>query len=314
MADINDIPKSLASDEVLAQQTPEFNNQMSEEQRLQNQKVSEYLTNANANTYTAIDEQRGAPVAINDVNDFETAIISGKYKPEADKQYSVVAPDGRIGTVDSKDLKQVLESGAAKLETNEAKMVREDEEKYGDQNLKAFGAAVARSITPLPISDVAGAAAGYGEELRGLEAANPIVSMAGEVVGTGLGLLTGSSETKFGLKAVEKLGEKAGLQVTKALEKEGLKQITAKNLATRILYKGVEKTAPMAAALAVEGSVQGISRLVTENAFGTADLNAENVISYAGFGALVGGGLGAGLGLAKAVAPSAKAVIGGVIS
>lgn len=93
--------------------------------------------------------------------------------------------------------------------------------------------------------------------------------------------------------------------LAKSLQKGGYAAKQANNIATKMLYGTAEHLAPEAANLAVQGALQGAGRLVTEDVFGTAEFNAENLVAYAGLGALVGGTFGATVGAGKALIPKA---------
>lgn len=280
-------------------------------QRFFHKQVADYAKSS-VDGYTSYDAATGAPVQQQSLEDFTKSVLSGGYVPE-DKDYSIKTPDGRIGKVSGKDLKQVLESGAGQLESREEQHNREVEEKYGDKDIAAFGAAFARGSTLLPISDIVGGAAGYGAELKGLEEANPITSFIGEASGFLAGTLVGSTEAGAAAKAAYIVGqagltrasEKAAESIAAQLAKRGIADATSKSFARRLLYK----SAPAIAEGAIQGAAQGVSRLFTEEAFGDVDLTAENLVSYAGFGALFGGTLGSAIGITKAVAPLAKDAI-----
>jgi hypothetical protein len=65
----------------------------------------------------------------------------------------------------------------------------------------------------------------------------------------------------------------------------------------KILGSTLGKVGAKAAGSAVEGAFYGAGNNVSENALGDSDLNAETLMHNMGFGALLGGALGGGLGL-----------------
>jgi len=313
------------------------------------------------------------PIPVDNESDLATAIMSDSYSVNPNEVFSVKKYDGSTGEVSGKDIKTVLSSGDYTLETKEETQLRNDEKAYGSRNLEAGVLGAARGLS-FGLSDQAlkGTELYSPDELRGLENANPVASIGGEVVGTvapallsgGTSLLAkGAAKVGAGVVASEALGAAAGRAVekniaknilarsaeklsvaeaktvasladeatvainsgaaaisdvaaeksvglmAKSLEKAGYASKTAKSIADKMLYGGLEHMAPTAANLAVQGAMQGAGRLVTEDAFGTADFNAENLLAYAGVGSLVGGTFGSAIGLGKALVPSAKSLM-----
>lgn len=170
----------------------------------------------------------------------------------------------------------------------------EDHEKYGDSSLLAGTLGAARGIT-FGLSDAALEATGAlsSEELRGYDEQNEAASTIGEVTGViGGAILTGGeSLVAKGIGAGIKTATKAGLAAER-ISASALQRIIAKegkkSLIKNILAKSVSKTA----GLTVEGMFYSTGHLVSENALGRADINAENVLSAAKeaatFGALIG--------------------------
>ena len=168
------------------------------------------------------------------------------------------------------------------------------EEKYGDSSLLAGTLGAARGAT-FGLSDVAAKATGLTSEeaLRELDERNEAASTIGEIGGViAPALLSGG--TSLGAKAVSagvSTAAKAGLAAER-ISAAALQRIIAKegkkSLIKNILSKSVAKTA----GLTVEGMFYSTGHLVSENALGRADINAENVLSAAKealtFGALIG--------------------------
>lgn len=305
------------------------------------------------------------PIPVDNESDLSTAILSDSYSANPNEIYSVKKYDGTTGEVSGKDIRAVLSSGDYVLESKEETQLRKDEKAFGSRNLEAGALGAARGLS-FGVSDqvLKGSGSYTGDELRGLENANPVASIGGEVVGTiapalfsgGTSLLSkGAAIAGSGIAATEALGAAAAKNIAKkiaansaekltiteaktvasladeaatavqtgagllsdkaaeksmglfakSLEKAGYASKTAKSIADKMLYGGLEHMAPDAANLAIQGAMQGAGRLVTEDAFGTADFNAENLIAYAGIGSLVGGTFGSAVGLGKAIVPKA---------
>jgi hypothetical protein len=241
---------------------------------------------------------------------FQDQILGGGTPVEED--FDVLDPAGKLGKVSGRDLKEVLESGAARLVSSEEKQNLTDELQYGEKQAQAALLGAARGLT-FGASDqlLEGSGAYEADELRGIENANFGSSIAGEIGGAVLpaffsggtsAVATGAKFAGAGLRAAESIAAKAATKATQSLIKQGVSKSAARAIAQKMLPEIVD--------LGVQGAAQGIGRLVTEDAFGTADFNAQNLIAYAGMGSLVGGTFGTALGMGKAIAPSVKAVTG----
>ncbi len=159
-------------------------------------------------------------------------------------------------------------------------------------------AGVKRFATNLTDSAVAKKIAANAAEKLSASEANTVVLVAQEAAAAGeAGMVSG------------KAAEGASSLMSKSLERAGYAASSAKNIAQRMLYSGLEHMAPEAANMAVQGALFGAGRLVTEDAFGTADFNAENLVAALGVGALAGGVFGAAIGGGKALIPSAKELL-----
>jgi hypothetical protein len=90
------------------------------------------------------------------------------------------------------------------------------------------------------------------------------------------------------------LAEKAFIS---ALAKEGKKSI---------VKEIVRKSAPKMLGSAVEGAIYGAGQLISENALGNAEINAENILASTGTGALLGGAAAGIFQIPKALAPITK--------
>ena len=183
------------------------------------------------------------------------------------------------------------------------------EKKYGDKNLRTFVESAASSAS-FGLSDQALVAYG-GEEtkeaLRERRQRNEEAALAGEMAGIlAPSMLTGSTNllaktAAAGVKTAAKAGtavEKiTAKQLAKLISETGKKKL-AKDVITKSLSKG--------AGSAVEGAFYGAGELVKEDALGTAEFNAENLVAYSGTGAMIGGAAGSLLGSAEAIIPIVK--------
>jgi hypothetical protein len=174
-------------------------------------------------------------------------------------------------------------------------------EKYGDSNLRSFGEGLARGAVPLSDVILTKAFNIDPEGIRERKRLNPEAAVSGEAAG----LLGGAA-----LTAGESLAAKATLGgAAVAAEEVGSKIIanallsqSEKKLARKIVEKAVEKGIPAA----TTGSLLGVNTLLNESALGEADLTGENLVSYAGTGALLGAGVAGGLAAAGELARPLK--------
>lgn len=213
---------------------------------------------------------------------------------------AVEAPaiDSNDGILDDKALQEV---------SREAEL----EEKYGDAPIQTFGEAAASGAT-FGISDqvLTKLKLTTPEALRERRERNEMSAIAGEVTGVVAPLIT-SGGTSLLARTVGKAGlavkgaSKAGLiaekVATKSLEKI-IKDTGKAKFAREIIKKSIPKTAGSA----VEGAFYGAGHLISEDALERAELNAENLISSVGAGALLGGVAGGVFGTAEALVPIIK--------
>lgn len=261
-----------------------------------------------------IDEAPDAPESTQHVLDTRTGEIvntpssaipglvsSGQFKlPQAGQQY-VLDKDGSLQQVPNATYAEALQSGEYLPASDEDVRKEMYQQKYGNSELEAAGAAALRGVT-MGISDLfLSKIVGKGR-LAGLQEANPISSTVGEVAGTigGLFLPVGpiAKVAGVGAKATE-IAAKAGLR---ALEKAGVKSTVAASI--------VSKVGAVAAGSAVEGAAFGAGHLLSEASLGKADFNAENLAAEAGTGALFGAGIGGIFGAIHAAAPTVSSKVG----
>lgn len=223
---------------------------------------------------------------------------SPQYTVQKGSSFNVVSPEGTVNSIDGAEIGQALQSGY-RLEAPEETHERKLQEQYGDVGSQALAglAGVGRGLT-FGLSDQALVRSGAvnPETLSGLEEANPASSVVGEVGGIlGPAVFTGGSSVAAkgalsagsAVRGAAEAGKIAERVLVRQAEKAGLSSALAKTI--------VEKIGPKAAGSAVEGAFFGAGQLLTEDALGRADLNAENLASYIGTGALINGAFGAGL-------------------
>lgn len=182
------------------------------------------------------------------------------------------------------------------------------EKKFGDSPIKAAAAGAASGLT-LGISDQALVRSGLvdAETLQQLARRNRAAAITGEIAGTIAPLIATG-----GASAAAKAASIAGKGVTTASTAGRLAEKGTEKLVKRLISKSgnpktakkvLEKAVPKVAGSAVEGSFFGTGQLISENALGNAEFNAENLLTSAGSGAVFGGLAGAGLGAAQALTP-----------
>lgn len=152
------------------------------------------------------------------------------------------------------------------------------------------------------------------DELRNLYAENPGATLGGEVVGT-LAPALFSGGTSLAAKGVTTVGKgaatafKAG-QATERITAKALSQIIKDTGKQKFAKDVIKKAVPLAAGSSVEAGLFATGQLVKEDALGTAEFNAENLITNFGAGALIGGTLGAGFGVALPLLGKSAGVAG----
>lgn len=222
-----------------------------------------------------------------------------------DSLVHVVDPYGNLGTIDQTEARDALTNGGFRLATSDEVKNLANAKKYGDgfsNSLKAMAAGAARSAT-FGASDVGLAKSGAvdPETLNQLKERHPLANTIGEIGGIAGALLTGGSSEAAGaagaategagmlsrlanpVKAVSELGHKAGTLIATP---------EAGSIASRI----ARQAASAGLGSAVEGSVYGLGQSVSEYGLGDPDLNGQKIMANMGYGALLGGGLGAAIG------------------
>lgn len=212
--------------------------------------------------------------------------------------------DGAYGTVPRKDLAQALASDAevvSDAEFNKAALQKE----YGGIGgvAAAGGLGLARGAT-FGLSDVAGSALGYGEQIDKLQQANPLASMAGEGVGMVAPLaLSGGAAAPLEEAGIAARGMRAATAIPRAvgglgmLAEEGAAKLVGREAESALGRLG-QKAVTSGAQAATEGAFINVAQELTDDAIHDKELTAEKLFAAAGKGALFGTVLGGGLGLA----------------
>lgn len=217
---------------------------------------------------------------------------------------TVKSPMGQLGTVPEANLKDALDKGFQIPNNDEIKAFN-DKIEYGSglsNSLKAFGEAAAGTATfgiSRELENVTGLTT--PEAQAGRAKYNPISRTLGDVAGiaTPLGI--------EGAAAKGALGAADVLKPVVATSKIGARAAEAATaLAPEASFVG-RMAAPAAQGIA-EGALYGVNQTVNEHALGDPDLNGEKLLQNIGYGALFGGTIGGGLGVAEDIVP--KAVTG----
>jgi hypothetical protein len=203
------------------------------------------------------------PAVVTEASKIPAVVLAGGRVP-------MLSPDGQPVFVSREELPGALQAGYV-YEAPQQERERKLQSKYGEgvsNELLAAGAGAARGLT-FGLSDVVGSQLGAGEALKELKERNPIASGVGEVGGT--------VASVFIPGGVGGLVAKGAARATAPLAKTIVGQVGAK-----------------AAAAAAEGAAYGISQTISEQALGSPDDLAENLIANMGVGALFGGAFSLG--------------------
>jgi len=244
--------------------------------------------NVDGNLMSLYDHKNGTVLAI-EPTEAETYLKTGQYTLPKGTRVNVVDENGEAASVDSSEVYNALQSGYRMEQPQETEQ-RRAQEKYGGVGGQAAAlAAGALRGASFGISDqLYVGAGGEPETLRGLEEANPASSIVGEATGIiAPAIFTGGASTVAGagVKGAAAAGRAAERLIAKQAIKAGLSNPLAKSIATKIV--------PAFVGNSVEGTFYGAGQLLSEDALGKADLNAENLAAYIGTGALLNGAFGA---------------------
>lgn len=249
-------------------------------------------------TVTMYDPATGAPVVVA-ANQAGELFRSGKATFAADQDVPIQGADGRIEVLKGSEAGAFFQSRESYLSSGVASQQALQQQRLEDEfggvggTLGAVAAGAARGAT-LGLSDVALAETGLVDRrtLAGLQDANPLASGGGEALGIlGATLATGGSagaaRGAVGTAArVASAPTRAVMALGRGVEGVGaalLGEATAARIATTAVQG------------AVEGSLFGVGQAVSESTIRDVPLTAERIVAAAGHGALLGGGLGAGM-------------------
>jgi hypothetical protein len=219
----------------------------------------------------------------------------------ADEGVPVTAPEGSTILVDragnrfaipDENVQAALADPvrAFRAETPQETAAHVSEAKYGDREVAAGAAGLARGLS-VGLSDVALTKTGLvaPETLKGLKEANPVTSTATEVAGTAAGLLLPGLGEANAVRGVAEAGNLAARGVEAVAGAGRLAN------ATGAVARGV-----------TEGGLYGLGNVLSEDALGDTQLTADKLAASVGLGALLGGG---GSALAEAIGAAAKPVL-----
>lgn len=236
---------------------------------------------------------------VQDDKDIERKIAGGEYAFQKGAKIPVITPDGQRGEIPSEDAAKAFSQGF-KYVTPTMFAQEENQKKYGEgieAEAAAFGLGAARGVT-FGLSDQALSRLKLvkPEALKLYRDLNPTSSLLGEVSGVVVPTLLSGGTSLVGRVAAKTLPgitSKAGIAAS---------NMVAGKIASKTVSKIVQNAAKTAAGSAVEGALYGAGQLISEDALGDADFNAENLLAYTAQGAMLGGALGGGFSVVNDVA------------
>jgi len=213
--------------------------------------------------------------------------------------------------IESSDLK---DSNLSDQGTEELVGQIEDDIEFGNRPIQTALESAANTMS-FGITDQGIAALGpeYEKGLRERRQRHKLASGVGVGVGilgpallSGGGSLVGKAAqgAGSGMASAAKLGNFAEKLTTAGIKKL-VKDTGSKTFAKEVLRKGIAR----GAGSAVEGSLYGIGHLVSEEALGRSEFNAENLMAYGGQAALFGGVVGGLFGVTPAIYKEGKEII-----
>ena len=245
---------------------------------------------------------------------FEEGIKDRRFTVRQGERIPVQAPDGSFGTIASEEIFQALDSGY-KYDPSAQRLDRELEAKFGNQPIRAglesFGSSLSFGINDQIMVKLGLADA---DDLRERRERNELASGIGNVSGIVIPLLmtggaTGAAKgiaqaiklSGSGVRAASRVG-KAAEKLTEQVLKKAIKDTGSKEFAKNLARKAI----PASAGAATEGIFYSTGQLISEDALGNREFNAENLIADASMGALLGGSVGGVFGGLRATAPIVK--------
>jgi hypothetical protein len=227
------------------------------------------------------------------------AISSGKFAVQSDKDFEFEDKEGERRIVPGSQVFDAFDAGFKFIPKSQAEREARLEE-AGDSPVLASAVGTLRGLTA-GISDqiITRTGAMSQQELNDLNEANPALSTGFEIGGTVLPALL-SGGTSLGARVLAKTpAALAGLAGAKVASKVGGKILAG---TTSDVVKSAVK---LGTGSAVEGALYGTGKLISEDALGNVEFNAENALATMGRSALEGAAFG---GLIGAVGtPLAKA-------
>lgn len=240
---------------------------------------------------------------------FDRAILENKAYVVKGEKIPVIDPDGRAGTIDSKDLREALSMGY-KYQPAALQLADAEKEYYGSgsQQLIAGLEGLARGVTLGGSDLISTSLGGDAESIKKRKEVNEGTALSTELAGAALpAFFTGGSSVGAST-AAKALRFTPAYRATQAGEKvtAGLKAaigISEQTAAQSLAGKVVSAVVPRAAGSAVEGAIYGSGNFISEASLGNTDATAENLLSTMGVGALFGGGVGGVFGGAELAKP-----------
>jgi hypothetical protein len=227
--------------------------------------------------------------------------------PEVKAENAEVVEAAGIPTAPAPEM-QDIEPVMDEVELQDLGKELELQEQYGNAPLTTFTETAVGEAT-FGLSDRMAQAIGITSQEAQRERAerNPLAAGAGTITGVvapaiaSMGTSAAAKGASVGARAIARAAAAAEKQTAKVVAKV-VADTGEKKLAREVLKKSIEK----GVGGAVEGAAYGAGHLAREDAIGTADFNAENILSSAGTGALYGGIVGAALPSVALTAASAK--------
>lgn len=226
------------------------------------------------------------------------ALLKGTHGLVKGQPVNMFDAEGQPTNVDPAQVGDALQGGFRLADDSEVQAYQKDQEneaEYGEgagNSARAFLAGAGRGAT-FGMSDQLLTKSGLAspEGLKQLEERHPYASIGGNVAGVATGLLTGSEEVGAAGAAADALNPVAS--VARAGRGIGASA------------EGVlGKYGSQALGSAVEGAAYGAGNVVSEQALGDHNLNAERIASELGIGAILGGGIGGAIGVASDAIPA----------
>lgn len=200
-------------------------------------------------------------------------------------------------SIEPADQSQDIDPSVLDAATQEA----DAQQKYGDLTGTALASGVAEGL--LPGADVIATHLGVDPELlKRAREQSPIAHGIGEAAGLAGGALATGGENVLAKATLGGAAHVAEEGLAKALGEGLFKSAAEKSIARKIAEKSLEK----GIAAGTVGAGFGVNELLNENALGAADLTGENLVAYAGTGAILNGLVGGAFGAAEAISPIAK--------